>query len=397
MDMKFSQIIPLILFLLLQSCNKNSKFLIAIETKSKNIQMTYAPDKRVAVYDVRFDLIDGQIIAKGATDSKKAYNELLEYIHSSNVIFKNELRFLPDTAVGNQKFAVAKNSVINIRSLPKHSAELGTQALLGMSLKILDKEGDFYRVQTPDSYISWVDKGGIEQMDTKQFDLWNTSEKIIFTEITGFIYTTASVESTIVSDITLGGLLQYVNENEAFYEVKYPDNRTGFVKKEESVRYNSWLQNKTHSGENIEKTAKKMNGFPYLWGGTSTKGMDCSGFVKMAYLMNGFIIPRDASQQINAGRKVNVALDFKDLEKGDLLFFGTKATTEKSQRVVHVGIWLGNEKMEFIHASGNVHISSMDDSRMNFDDFNKNRYLGSRRYLGTPDKKIVALGQALQL
>ena len=395
--MKFLQSIPIILLALLISCSDNSQLLATLETTSKSIKTAYAPDKRVAVFDVDFTFIKDTLIATGATDSKKAYEQLLAHINSLNVLFKNELRFLPDSAVGNQQFAVAKNSVINIRSNPKHSAELGTQGLLGMSLKILDKKGDFYRIQTPDSYISWVDKGGIQKMNKSQFDAWNTSEKIIFIKTTGAVYATASEKSPIVSDITLGGLLQYVAEDLTFYEVRYPDNRIGFIKKNEGIRYNSWLKNTELTGESIEKIAKKMNGFPYLWGGTSTKGMDCSGFTKMSYLMNGFIIPRDASQQINVGKPVDSDLNFKDLEKGDLLFFGTKATTTKKQRVVHVAIWLGNKKMEFIHASGNVHLNSMDSTQAHYDEFNKNRYLGSSRYIGVSDKNIIALNAKLKL
>ena len=379
------------------SCNNNSLLVSGLEGVSENIETQYAPDKRVAIYNIEIDNTDGKIIVIGETDSKQAYQKLLDSLQSLDVDFINKIRVLPDSAVGNKMFAIARNSVINIRSKPKHSAELGTQGLLGMPLKVLDKKGDFYRIQTPDNYISWVDKGGITRMNKDDFDKWNNRKKIIYTQNFGYVYTDKNKNSDIVSDITLGGVLKFKGLDANFFEVEYPDKRIGFIKREEAVYYDSWLNNLNSSEENIETIAKSMDGFPYLWGGTSSKGMDCSGFTKMVYLMNGFIIPRDASQQVNAGKKVDENLDFSDLQKGDLLFFGTKATEQKKKRVVHVGIWLGNDKMEFIHASGNVHLSSMDENQPNYDEFNKTRYLGSKRYLGVKDEMIVDLKENIKL
>ncbi|MDX6746771.1 SH3 domain-containing C40 family peptidase [Polaribacter sp. PL03] len=395
--MKFQNFIYSLALLVFASCSNNSLLVTGLEGVSKSIKTQYAPDKRVAIFDINFDNSDGKIIASGMTDSKEAYSKLLDSLKSLDVSIINNIRILPDTVVGNKMFAVARNSVINIRSAPKHSAELGTQGLLGMSLKILDKEGDFYRIQTPDNYISWVDKGGIHKMNEGEFDTWNASKKVIFTEAFGYVYASKNKNAAIISDITLGGLLKYLSEDANFYEVKYPDNRTGFIKKNETVVYENWLKELQPSKENIETVAKRLEGFPYLWGGTSSKGIDCSGFTKMVYLMNGFIIPRDASQQINAGKIVDADLTFNGLEKGDLLFFGTKATKTKKQRVVHVGIWLGNNKMEFIHASGNVHMSSMDTVQPNYDEFNKNRYLGSKRYLNVKDKDIIDLKEKIKM
>ncbi|MFD2530688.1 C40 family peptidase [Polaribacter marinaquae] len=389
--MKFQKLAIIFSLLIYISCSNNGILITGLEGVSKSIKEQYAPDKRVAIFDINFDNSDDKIIATGMTNSKEAYQKLVDSLQSLDVSYINNIRVLPDTIVGNKMFAVARNSVINIRSAPKHSAELGTQGLLGMSLKILDKAGDFYRIQTPDNYISWVDKGGIQKMNKGEFDTWNASKKIIFTKNFGYVYNSKQQNAAIVSDITLGGLLKYLSEDASFYEVKYPDNRTGFVKKSEAVVYENWLKNLQPSKENVEKVAKKLEGFPYLWGGTSSKGIDCSGFTKMVYLMNGFVIPRDASQQINAGKQVDEKLNFENLEKGDLLFFGTEATETKKRRVVHVGIWLGNNKQEFIHASGNVHISSMDSLQPHFNAFNKNRYLGSKRYLGIKDKEIINL------
>ena len=387
----------LIALILCASCNNNALLNKNLESVRKSIKADYAPDKRVAVFDIQFNFSDNKMIASGMTDSKEAYLQLLDSIKAMEITFTNNIRVLPDTVIGNKMFAIARNSVINIRSAPKHSAELGTQGLLGMSLRILDKQGDFYRIQTPDSYISWVDKGGIERMNKKEFDAWNSAKKVIFTKNIGYVFATKNSNSDIISDITLGGLLKYVSEDATFYEVQYPDKRIGFLKKSESFMYKNWLQKLQTSKEDIETVAKSMNGFPYLWGGTSSKGIDCSGFTKMVYLMNGFVIPRDASQQINAGKTVDINLDFTTLEKGDLLFFGREATTKKKQRVVHVGIWLGNDKMEFIHASGNVHTSSMNKNELNYDEMNKNRYLGSKRYLDVSDALIINLKDKMKL
>jgi cell wall-associated NlpC family hydrolase len=91
------------------------------------------------------------------------------------------------------------------------------------------------------------------------------------------------------------------------------------------------------------------------------------------------------------GRDVDPDLNFENLEKGDLMFFGKKATDTTRQRVTHVAIWLGNGRGEFIHASGRVRLSSIDPQIERFDSFNKNRYLGSRRYLGEKDPNLSTL------
>ena len=99
---------------------------------------------------------------------------------------------------------------------------------------------------------------------------------------------------------------------------------------------------------------KKFIGVPYLWGGTSSKGFDCSGFTKTVYLMNGIIIPRDASQQVNEGLLVDADRNWDKLQEGDLMFFGYYKNGKR--RIDHVAIWIGNGK--FIQASKNVRINS---------------------------------------
>ena len=160
-----------------------------------------------------------------------------------------------------------------------------------------------------------------------------------------------------------------------------------FVRKNEAMLFNVWKTMTKPTQETLVTTSKQLMGIPYLWGGTSSKGVDCSGFTKTIYLMNGKIIPRDASQQVFAGEFVDDSKDFESLQPGDLIFFGTPATADRSRRVVHVGMWIGNN--EFIHSSGRVRISSVDPNAPNFDEFNVNRYLESRRYIEKNEGNVI--------
>ncbi|MCY7357215.1 MAG: C40 family peptidase [Rudanella sp.] len=175
-----------------------------------------------------------------------------------------------------------------------------------------------------------------------------------------------------------GNLLVLVGESAMFYDVKYPDGRTGFVTRADAQPYDQWKAKAAPTESNLVGTARRLMGIPYLWGGTSVKGMDCSGFTKTVYFLNGQTLARDASQQVNQGTLVPTPNnDFSQLRPGDLLFFGTPATAEKSERVVHVGMWLGNN--EFIHASGHIRVASLDPKATNFNEFELKRFLQAKR------------------
>jgi hypothetical protein len=392
-DVKFpiTLILVYISMVLLGSCDNKSQDLSEIIKINNNIKKQYAPDKRVAVYNISIKTVDGSVIVNGESDQLKAIEELREKLSEYGIEFLDSIVLLPDESVGKYNFAVVNNSVANIRSNAKHSGELATQAILGTGLKVLKIAGDFYLVQTPDEYISWVDHGGVTLMDQKEYLTWTQIPKIIYTQPFGYVYQDLKNDLNKISDIVLGAQLVLIEDTGDYFKVRFPDKRIGFIKKSEGELYNEWIEELQPSGDLLELYAREFLGAPYLWGGTSTKGMDCSGFTKTVYLMNGFIIPRDASQQIHAGKNVDPNLKFEGLSKGDLMFFGKKATDSTGQRVTHVGIWLGIEKGEFIHASKRVRISSINPGSDYYDESNTKRYLGSRRYLGEKDKMITNL------
>jgi len=125
-QMKSLKIIFLLLFTAFISCNDTSNSVSNLETIHANIKQQLAPDKRVELFDIKFEIKNNTLVLKGETTTKKAFNLLLDSLKMKNISFKNEVRILPDSAVGNRKYALGNNSVINIRTHPRHSSELGT-------------------------------------------------------------------------------------------------------------------------------------------------------------------------------------------------------------------------------------------------------------------------------
>lgn len=385
-----------VIILVSQSCEKKADHLERCQNINDSIRQIYAPDKRVALFQIKFEKQGNSMRITGETDQPEALQLLTSLLEKEGISFESSVVILPDSQLGEDHWAIVNNSVANLRSNPKHSGELATQTLLGMPMKVLKKQGDFYLVQSPEGYIAWVDHGGIQRGNEQMVSSWEEGPKIVYIKAYGHIYEQPDSELVKVSDITLGGQLLFTGETRSHYLVKYPDGRSGFVRKNEAAKLDQWVNELNPSGISLELQARELLGVPYLWGGTSSKGMDCSGFTKTVFLMNGFIIPRDASQQINAGENVDRKLSFKNLQKGDLLFFGKKATDSTKQKVTHVGLWLGNDRGEFIHASGRVKIGSIHKDHPDYDEFNKNRYLGSRRYLGVTDQAIIPLREKVE-
>lgn len=279
---------------------------------------------------------------------------------------------------GEKLYGVVNLSVCNNHVSPDFSSEMTTQALLGMPVEILRQER-WYEVRTPDDYVAWVHRAAICPMSKEKLDAWNRAEKIVVTAHYGFVYSKPDEKSQTVSDVVAGNRLKWEGVKGAFYKVSYPDGRKGYVLKCNSMPEKQWRTKLRQSASDIIRTAYSLMGVPYLWAGTSSKGVDCSGFVRTVLFMHDIIIPRNASQQARVGKHIEIAPDFSNLQPGDLVFFGRKAEEGSEARVVHVGLYLGDRR--FIHSQGDVHVSSFDPKDAAFDSFNLNRLLFASRIL----------------
>ena len=366
-----------------------------IELTLAEVKDEYAPDKRVALFDVTAEQSTEKYILKGESILPEAVEALKTRLVADSIPFIDSIQVLPADNLSQNIMAIVNNSVANLRSNPGHSSELATQATLGTILKVYKKEDSWYYVQTPDNYLAWVDEGGIELADRQKAENWGIDEKIIYTQTYGHAYEGPYEDSPIISDLTAGNLLTIVKYAAENYIVRFPDGRNAYVRIDEAKPYNEWLENLNPTEESLVVTGKRLMGVPYLWGGTSTKGVDCSGFTKTIYFLNGMIIPRDASQQVHTGISIDSTRNFENLQKGDLLFFGRKATDSTAEKVVHVGMWIGHN--EFIHSSERVRISSFEKGSKNYDEYNLNRYLRTKRIFKQQGDGLIDLTQTLML
>lgn len=356
-------------------CSQQNESSNRFSSVIENVQQAFAPDPSLAIFNVSLARYDGQWVLRGETNLPAAKAALLDSLHERGIQVSDSLALLPSFLLGQKVYALVNNSVASLRTMPNHSAELLNQAMLGTPLKVFKKANDWFLVQTPDGQIAWIDSPAIVLMDEQEMETWKANEKIIFTELFGVSYLNPHFTDRIESDLVMGCILEKVGEDPLFYEVAYPDGRLAYIRKNESAVLNQWLSKVENKPEALVRTAYSFFGFPFLWGGTSPKGVDCSGLTKTLFYIHGTIIPRDLRQQLNSGKAVDASGGFENLQPGDLLFFGV---AEQPDTPSHVGMWIGHNS--FIHVSGRVKITSMDPESPLYEDTYRKNFLKARRY-----------------
>ncbi|WP_442512060.1 NlpC/P60 family protein [Novipirellula sp. SH528] len=331
-----------------------------------SLRETHAPDTRVELWDVHVHAAQGAWQVRGNLSSQETFDAVQRALEKQFPEVVNQLVLLPEKETGSIVNALVNNSVIHLRREPSSTKELVTQALLGTPVRILKTESGKALIQVPDGYIGWVNTAEVQRVNQQQLTAYRESEKVIYMVQSGRSYSAPDVESLPVSDLVIGNILCKVSEQAGFTQVLYPDGRLGWVDSRELVSAEAIFHQST-AQENLVQTALKFHGIPYLWGGTSSKNIDCSGLICNVYFMNGILLPRDANMQALIGRELTTDFIPDDLEPGDLLFFGRKASAKAEEKVSHVAMYIGGG--EYIHSAGyreRVSINSMDSTQPNF-------------------------------
>lgn len=326
---------------------------------------------------------NGGAVLIGVIGDAKVRTELTNRLVKAGVAFEDNLELVPSPDLGAETWGIGFLSVTSGREEPAHKGEMGTQLRMGEVFRVLKKDPQgwmsWYLVQCPDGYVAWAEDGTFTRCDLERVRAWTNAPRLMVTAAEDLIFESPGVTNPPIADVVMGNVVNRSGSMGDWVQVELSDGRRGFLRSTSVQDLSAWCSSRKPSAATIEATAKRLLGRPYLWGGVSPKGFDCSGFTQHVFRMNGISLLRNSSQQARQGTDVPLDDDLSHLKKGDLLFFGRKLPESGRERVVHVGIYLGDRL--FIHSSEFVRINSLDPGSAIRDEQRIRTLLRARRVL----------------
>jgi gamma-D-glutamyl-L-lysine dipeptidyl-peptidase len=302
-----------------------------VERAVDDIRRKWVPDGRLGVFEIALKSDVGTQHAApllaGVTSSRDARDALRRLAGEAELVEKVSL--LPDETVIDPA-AVVTAAVAPLLGAPQVSAPRVNEALHGESLDVLEWRDDWLRVRAPDGYVAWTHAGYVATGSADWAGDWR--ERATARSLSADIATTYSRRRlpTGARVALRRGVVELADGQEGAVA-------GGYVRREQEVRAEA-----RHLAL-PELALKWFSGAPYLWGGRTEWGIDCSGLAQAVYAARGIQLPRDSDQQFAEGKEIAITTDGKGYEAGDLLFFAERG------RVSHVALWAGVGRI--VHAA----------------------------------------------
>ena len=251
---------------------------------------------------------------------------------------------------------VVLTNIANVYKEPDPTVELVTQAIVGTTLTIEESSEGWHYVRLPDRYHGWIEARHVQQYAPDEAPYASSGPVAEIQSLLAFLHRRPDDTTPAPAlQVPVGTRLEVAEEHEERVRVVLPGGVQLWMRRGDVVILEDNSPRPRGTVHQIIATAKRFLGLPYMWGGTTPLGIDCSGFVQLTHHLHGVSLLRDASIQYTQAGLLPV--DREDLEAGDLIFFGRKSIT-------HVGLCIGDG--EFIHATTHirpvVQISRLDEA-----------------------------------
>lgn len=339
----------------------------AIRAVARAVRSEFAPDARLEVFQVRVG--DGASpTATVVTTLPKAALAFVQRLEESTLEADVEVSVLPDPLLLPASEALVRSSLAPVYARPTLNSTLVTQYPLGVRLTLLDRHGIFWRVRGEDGHIGWTHTGYLMRGEPEWALGWERAEGGD---------PAVSIGARLEDDEGTFARLPWGARviQQAGGRILLPHGGAARLVEGEVVPVDRLRDRFPPRGDSVIRTAQRWRGAPYLWGGITPNGVDCSGLAQSVYWMHGLALPRDSDLQRDVGEEIEVGPDWSGLRPGDLLFFAEK------RRVNHVALSLGGSRI--IHASATNGGVAVDDLRGDgdFQQHLSDVYAGSRRLL----------------
>lgn len=265
------------------------------------------------------------------------------------------VRMLPLPDVPELMLVVS--GVGDVRREPSHPAELVSQVICGDTVVPLKTEGDWVLARLDDGYIGWIRDWHVRPWSAERRNAFTTRAAHRIAVNHAAVASAPDAAAAPVAQLVAGTpVAAHLPAARGWVAVELPDGRSGFVRSASIEK----LTRRRATPERLAKTGLRFLGVPYLWGGNTPNGFDCSGLVQRIFRLNGVLLPRDSDMQARFGKE-RVVERPSDLEPGDLLFFG-----RSREAITHTGLVLPDRT--FLHAYGQVIVNSLDPSNERYSD-----------------------------
>jgi len=248
--------------------------------------------------------------------------------------------------VSAQPRGVVVNPVANMYSAPTEESAVVSQAIYGTNVVMEEEKQGWAKVRTADDYTGWMPLASLRPLVSSEAPYASVGRVAQVESLFANLYREPDVTKhqpllTVPFETQLEAVSEQGDEEGGWLAVRLPDGRSAWVQRGDIT-----FDAKPLSIAQAIALSQRFLGLPYMWGGTSSFGYDCSGFVQMLVRRRGVIMPRDADLQANWIGALPVKR--KKLKPGDLLFFG-----ESAEKVTHTGMYIGRGK--FVHATTHGH------------------------------------------